>query len=766
MPLSPGIRLGPYEIASLLGAGGMGEVYKAVDTRLNRTVAIKVIGGGDADLASRERLLREARAASALNHPHICTVHDVGDADGRPFIAMEWVDGESLADRLKDARHALPFDDVLKYALQIVDALEAAHAAGVVHRDLKPANLFVTKRGDVKVLDFGLAKFTGSPSDATVAGEAHLTDPGSAVGTVAYMSPEQARGDLVDPRSDLFSFGAVLYEMVTGRRAFGASTPASTFDAILNRQPPPARQFNRDLPSAIDGVIERLLAKERSQRFGSARAVRDALDSLRHASHPSVAASGIKLAPSIAVLPFTNLSADPENEYVADGITEEIITALAQLSGLQVAARASSFAFKGRTADLAEIAARLRVAHVLTGSVRKAGTRLRVMVQLVSAHDGFQVWSERYDREADDIFAIQDEIAAAIAAKLRVALTAADEEARQKRPTENLEAYELYLKGRFLVNQRGISLRNGLECFSRALALDPNYAAAHAGIGSALGLLSFYGYAPPYEAMPKARRAAQAAIAADPTLAEPHAVLQFVAFQYDWDPAQAGREFHQAVTLDNRLVAAYLWRVTELSAYGRFEEANAIAHRAVEIDPLSAISMAVLASALLFAQLFDEAERMTREAVELDPALWVAIRLRSVALAHLSRIDEAIAAGEQCLSISQRHPRAVVDLACTYRRIGRMADAARLAEEILDRARSGYMPPTSIALALASIDRLDESFEWWERAYRERDALPMFNYWPHFPPALVADPRMRSLFARMGLTPSAQFGSTSSPSPA
>ena len=457
MPLTAGSRLGPYEITELLGAGGMGEVYKARDTRLDRDVAIKVIGSllaGDATM--RQRMLREARAASSLNHPHICTVHDVGDEGGRPFIAMEWIDGESLAQRLERAAGPLLTDDVIRLGAQVADALDAAHRSGIVHRDLKPANLFVTRRGDAKILDFGLAKTmnagsaAGPAGDVTVASQRDLSCAGEVLGTFAYMAPEQARGERVDARSDLFSLGVVLYEMATGRQAFAGKTAALTFDAILNRQPAEPREINDRVPPGLNDVIGRLLAKDPAARPASAGALKDELDRIQRSDRPS-GPSGI--VPSLAVLPFTNLSPEAENEYIADGITEEVLNTLARIPGLQVAARTSSFAFKGKTPDVAEVGAKLHVAHVLTGSVRKAGPRLRITVQLVSTRDSFSIWSERYDRQTDDIFQIQDEIAAAIAEKLRITLAGSGDGSRVKRAMMGLD-YALRRRGPMTISRR------------------------------------------------------------------------------------------------------------------------------------------------------------------------------------------------------------------------------------------------------------------------------------------------------------------------
>jgi serine/threonine-protein kinase len=761
MPLATGARLGPYEVLSPLGAGGMGEVYKARDTRLDRDVAVKVMGASmAANPAMRQQLLHEARAASALNHPHICTVHDVGDQDGCPFIAMEWIDGESLASRLNRTDAPLPIDEVLRLGAQVADALDAAHTAGIVHRDLKPANLFITRRGDAKILDFGLAKSIVPADDLTVSLDTvAFSERGKAVGTVAYMAPEQARGERVDARSDLFSFGVVLYEMATGKPAFDGATTAVIFDAVLNRQPPKPQDINRDVPGPLEDVITRLLAKDPASRPASARALRDELEAIRQGRATDRPSGSTSVMPSLAVLPFANLSPEPENEYIADGITEEILNALTQLPGLQVAARTSSFAFKGRTPDLAEIAAKLHVAHVLTGSVRKSGPRLRITVQLVTARDGFPVWSERYDRQTDDIFRIQDEIATAIAHKLRVTLTGTSDEPLVKRGTNNIEAYELYLKGRFLVNQRGASIRQGLDCFERSLALDPGHAPAHAALANSLGLLAFYGYAPPYEAMPKARAAALTAIAIDPTLAEPHAALLFVSWAYDWDWKHAERLFTRAIDLDPRNVSAYQWRSLQLSfTEGRQDDAIAVVKRAVQIDPLSAPAYTTLSTAYVCAKRYDEAAEIALRGMDLDPQLWIIQRVRVVCLRELGQLDAALALGEQALVISNRHHWMLQEQMETLYVAGRTDAAKTLAEEQVERGRSAtrYIPPMNVAGGYAMLGKKQESMEWLERAYREHDMLPIWNSWPLRTPT-IRDAAGAAILRRTGLQPGPDF---------
>ena len=747
----------------------MGEVYQARDTRLARIVAIKVLGAAiSGDPIMRQRLLREARAASALNHPHICTIHDVGEDGERQFIAMEWLDGETFAARLRRSPKGLqPRDDLLRFAEQLADALDAAHACGIVHRDLKPANLFITRRGDVKILDFGLAILTGpaaagsgrTENDETRGGwlapargapPTLASSPGLVVGTDAYMSPEQARGEAVDGRSDLFSLGAVLYEMATGHRVFARMTPALTFDAILNRRPPAPSALDRNVPSAIDHVVMRLLAKEPSARFQTARELLTALRSLPAGSSTPRAASAT--LPSIAVLPFTNLSPDPENEFFADGMTEEIINALAHVDGLQVAARTSSFAFKSKTPDLEVVATQLNVAHILTGSLRKAESRLRVTVQLVDVSTGFPIWSERYDRETGDVFAIQDEIAAVIAAKLSLTLTGPDHETRIRRPTDSLEAYELYLKSRYFINQRGGELRHGLEALNRAIALDPKFALAYAGLGDVYVLLGFYGYMPTYEAMPRARRFAQMAIDLDPALAEPHGTLMFVSWAYDWDWERTRLEFERAMALNPRLSTTLIWHATFLGLVeGAFDQAVAEAARAVELDPLSGAAHATLGTILMCRERYAEAQTSLERAIELDPRLWIAHRSLGLVFMEQGKYDEAMAVFEQALAVSNRHPWIVSYLAEVHRRAGRAAQADALYVEITERAATGYIQPLFRAYVSATTGRMDEAFEWLERAYRERNPIPPMNYFASSRP-ISEDPRFPELLARTGVT--------------
>jgi eukaryotic-like serine/threonine-protein kinase len=704
-----GNRVGPYLVGARVGTGGMGEVYKARDTRLNRTVAIKVLPAHMAnDSQARERFEQEARAVAGLNHPHICTLYDIGNQDGVDFLVMEYLDGDTLSG-------PIPAEEALRLATQIAAAVADAHRHGILHRDLKPGNVMLTTAG-AKVLDFGLAKSMDVEPGVT------STNVGTVVGTVAYMSPEQAAGKPLDARSDIFSFGAVLYEMLSGNRAFDGTTTGEVLSAVLRDDPPPLRPS-----STLSSIVRKCLAKQPGHRYQTMDEVQAALT--------QAVTLPVKAAPSIAVLPFASLSADAENEFFSDGISEEIINALGQIAGLRVAARSSSFSFKGKTIEVSEIARRLDVRHVLEGSVRKAGTRVRVMAQLVDAANGFQLWSERYDRQIADIFDVQDEIARAIVERLKVAFDAGRSPRLVKVTTNNMEAYQEYLKGRAMLYRRGPWIARALEGFQKAVALDPDYAQAWAGVADAHTTLAYYGYRRPTETMPGALEAATRATVIDPESAEAHNAFAVAALLWERDFSKAERGFREALTLNPRYTQARCWYGLFFLQWGvgRDQDGLAEAWLAFENDSLSAYATTVLSLALATVQRFDEAVVQGRNAVQHDPESFLAKWELACAYHWNGQHEEAIAIFEP-LWANSGHNWVALGLVPAYMRSGREDQARSLYESLVDRHAREYVQPFVLAVGATAVGDHEAAIRFCEVAIDGRDMLfALFNrWWPDF----------------------------------
>jgi len=751
MPLTPGTRLGPYEVLAPIGAGGMGEVYKARDTRLDRAVAIKVLPSNlSSNPELRARLDREARAISSLSHPNICTLYDVGHQEGHDFLVMEFLEGETLADRLK--RGPLPIEEVLKISIEVADALDKAHRRGIVHRDLKPANLFLTVHGATKILDFGLAKAAvvmDGGENTTLGSELQLTCSGAAVGTVGYMSPEQARGEPLDARSDLFSFGVLLYEATTGCRPFSGATSAILFDAILNRRPKPMTELNPKTPEDVERIVTRLLAKGSASRYQSAQGVLEELRAARDAVRRDFRSSATlpHTTPSIAVLPFANLSADPEQEYFSDGLAEEIINALTQVSGLKVIARTSAFAFKGKNEDIRKIAETLGVTNVLEGSVRRAGGRIRVTAQLIQATDGTHLWSQRYDREMVDVFAIQDEVSAAISDQLKVRLT------DRKRSPNSVAAYEAYLEGRYHSQKASpAGLAKALPCFERAIALDPSYAPAYHGMAEYYWILATVGLADPRVLLPKSAAASRRALELDGTMAESHATIGAVSLALDYDFAEAERHIRRALELNSvALSVCCAYGQWYLPALGRLDEAVEVMNRALGQDPLSPVLRLVKGWNLLCSRRCEEAVQEFERVLDVDPNNLGAQYYLVFARLQQKHFEEALAIAEKVVREHGRGSFALYALGMAHAKAGHIEEARDMLAELMKPASWTYVPARAIADLYGALGELDLAFEWAHKAIGQRDPhMLTVKGDPNFDP-LRSDPRYPALLKKMNL---------------
>jgi len=733
-----GRTIGHYLILGRLGDGGMGVVYQARDTRLDRLAALKVMRpdwGGDPD--RRRRFVREAQAASALNHPNILTIYEINADAGVDYIAMEFVAGGTLADLMKSG--PLAAERALRLTVQVADALSAAHAAHIVHRDLKPSNIMMAAEDRVKVVDFGLAKLCapGVPDAETV--EA-LTERGAVVGTARYMSPEQATGHAVDARSDLFSLGIILYEMLAGRRPFAGDSTAGTLAAIL-----------RDAPTRIPGLapdiarlVERCLHKDPTGRFQSAVDLKAAILACI-APRPSVG------VPSVAVLPFTRMSAAAEDDYLCEGLAEEIINALTRIPGLKVIARTSAFAVSRMGLDVREAGARLDVGHILEGSVRREGRRVRVTAQLVSTGDGSHLWSERYDREMTDVLVLEDEIAKAIAARLRVEFAGANRERPQ--PVVDPEAHAAYLEGRYYF-ARGTpdALVQSRACYERAIALDPNAALAYDSLAELYWYFGFFGNVPPREAFSQSTWYALRALEIDDSLAQTHALLGMLRKELDYNWSEVDRELRRAFQLNRESPLVRLrYAISGLLPHARNDEAMIELESILQTDPLSLFARWWMAVLAFVARRPDRAIAEGRHMIALDPTHFLGHWALGVGLYGIDRGREAVDACHKAHQLSGGIPFTLGFLAMVSGRAGLIDDARRLLVQAGQMASSGYVPPSTFAWCHIGLGDWDAALDWMDRAIEARDPIIMpIKSFPFLDP-VRGDARYQALLRKMHL---------------
>ena len=757
-----------YAIERELGRGGMAVVYLAHDGKHDRKVALKVIQPDLAESVKAERFLREIQIAAKLSHPHILPLYDSGAVDGVLYYVMPYVEGESLRDRLHREKQ-LPLDDALRITRDVASALGEAHEQGVVHRDIKPENILLTKSGHAVVADFGIARAL------TVADGRTVTETGLAVGTPAYMSPEQGAGSgELDGRSDIYSLGCVLYEMLAGHPPFAGETAQEILTRHALDSVPSLRAARPGVPRAVERAVAKALAKVPADRFATPAEFAGALAGPRRRL-PVYAALGVLVlaaggvvarqtlfrppaAQSVAVLPFVNLSRDTGDEYFSDGMTDDLINALTQVAGLRVPARTSAFSFKGKTVAMAEVGRLLSVATVLEGTVRRAGDQLRVTAQLVQASDGHNLWSHQYDRvlrDAKDVFAIQDDISRAIVSALEVKLTAA----APVRP-ENLEAYELYLKGRLFWN-RGTeeALTRAREYFSAAIAQDSGYARAYAGLADVYEQLEYLRYLPRAEAYPKARAAAERAVALDSQLAEAYTSRGQIRYHHEWDWLGAERDFRRAVALNPGYALGHVWYGRFLSDQGRSTEAIREARRAAELDPLSAQVLLISSQVLSGVRQYERALEQARKALDLEPSAQGHQRLATVYLWQ-NKFADAIREFQTALGLLGGRGRVGVVLArlgYTYARAGRRDEALKILEDMKRRVASGDKALIGHEIHLANLytglgDK-DQAFAWLARAYQAHDfGLANLRVEAFFDP-LRSDVRFKELLKKMGLEP-------------
>jgi serine/threonine-protein kinase len=749
-----------YRVGERLGQGGMGVVYRAMDTRLERPVAIKLVGKHLLrDETARARLLREARLASSLNHPNICTVHDVGEDDDGVYIVMEYVEGEPLNKLVP--KGPLPVETFLRYGVQIADAIGHAHDRGVIHRDLKISNVMITPDGRAKVLDFGLAKrMTGTEDPGGDITAETLTRDGTVIGTLHCLAPELLRGESADVRSDIWAFGVLLYEMAGGGQPFAGRTTYELTSAILRE---PVKPLATTVPAGLRAVILKCLQKEAARRYQRSAEVKAALEALQPESAATEAATRTPSSGSmetavesesiegLAVLPLTNLSGDPEQEYFADGMTEALITDLAKIQALRVISRTTAMQYKGSHKPLPEIGQEMNVDAVVEGSVLRSGDRVRITAQLIDLRTERHLWAESYERDLSDILSLQGEVARAIAHEIRIKLTPQEHSRLSRARTVDPEAYEAYLRGRYFWNKfNKDGLKKAIEYFNVAVGKDPAYAPGHLGLAASFGVAGEAGLRPQLM-FPMSKAAALKALDLDDRLGEAHTCLAMVKCLYEWDQEGADAAYVRALELNPTEPLSHAFYARYLAAMGRTGEAIQEAEKAHALDPLSLIVNASFGIVLYFSRQYAEAIDHFRKVIEISPEFFIARHYLGRVLERTSRFDEALAEFEAAMDHSRGHPRSMAALGCGYAALGKREEATRILADLNELSKKKHVSPYALAELHTSLGQIDLAVAWLEKAFDAREGwLVYMNVEPWLDP-LRRDPRFQGLARRVGL---------------
>jgi serine/threonine protein kinase/Tfp pilus assembly protein PilF len=739
-----GKTISHYNILEKIGEGGMGAVYKADDTKLKRTVALKFLPKEfTKEKDAKDRFVQEAQAAGAMDHPNICTVYEIDEFEGQAYIVMAYIEGQNLKDKLRSGY--LKIEEAVRIAIQVADGLKEAHENGIIHRDVKPANIILTEKGKAKIMDFGLAKLSWGID---------LTKSATVMGTAAYMSPEQAKGDAVDHRTDIWSLGAMLFEMLSGERPFKGYHDTAAIHSILYEEPKPVSQLRDGIPAELDQIIQKALEKNPSDRYEDMQSMMRDLDAIASADKPSTTSikpQRAKTEASIAVLPFVDMSPQKDQDYFCEGMAEELINRLSKIENLRVAARTSSFQFLGKGYDIIQVGRKLKVQTVLEGSIRKAGNRLRITAQLINISDGFHLWSEKYDRDLDDIFSIQDEISLAIVDNLKVKLLGEEEAVLMKRYTENREAHNAYLKGLYFWNRRNeMGFDNALANFSEAITIDPLYALPQVGIADTYNLIGHFCFAPSKEAFEKARAAARRALDIDDSIGEAHTSLAWVHTYHDWDWESAEKEHKRALELNPNYATGHEWYAIYLMGLGRFDDAIAEAQIAQELDPLSSMINAIVGVVIYFRRQYDRALEEFQKTIEIDPNFAWAYTWQSLVYWEKKMSDKALDSIQRAATLAPEIAYILGYLGLVYGLAGQKQEARKVCDRLDDLSQQKYVPWIYRSWPYFGIGDADTAFDFFEKGCEEGEpdffytnTMPWYDKWR-------SHPRFKAIMEKIG----------------